>query len=171
MRILNVADGVTGGTGKSPMVRWIAECDLARNVLPLIALRGYRSHQSQSDEAMEHQSALPDAKIALGANRFATISAAVAQDPSVGIVSVSTRSYETESATGVAPSSANRVASVEDISSVSETDLPECLSTNGEFKSGEHRLWMSLLSLLIPFVVGFDVISNVQIRCYDVPLW
>jgi tetraacyldisaccharide-1-P 4'-kinase len=35
---------------------------------------------------MEHQSALPDAKIALGANRFATISAAVGQDPSVEIV-------------------------------------------------------------------------------------
>ena len=86
-------------------------------------------------------------------------------------VRVSTRSNETESAAGVAPSSANRVASVEDISSVSETDLPECLSTNGEFKSGEHRLWMSLLPLLVSFVVGFDVISNVQIRCYDVPLW
>ena len=86
MRILNAADGVAGGTGKSPMVRWIAECDLARNVLPLITLRGYRSHQSQSDEAMEHQSALPDAKIALGANRFATISAAVGQDPTVEIV-------------------------------------------------------------------------------------
>ena len=84
--VISVGNIVAGGTGKSPMVRWIAEWALARNVLPLIALRGFRSHQGQSDEAMEHQSALPDAKIALGANRFATISAAVAQDPSVGVV-------------------------------------------------------------------------------------
>ncbi len=51
-----------------------------------IALRGYRSHQGKSDEAMEHQTALPNAKVAVGANRFATITAAVDRDPSIGVV-------------------------------------------------------------------------------------
>ena len=84
--VISVGNIVAGGTGKSPMVRWIAEWALARNVLPLIALRGYRSHQGKSDEAMEHQAALPNAKIAVGANRFATITAAVDRDPSIGVV-------------------------------------------------------------------------------------
>jgi tetraacyldisaccharide 4'-kinase len=35
---------------------------------------------------MEHQTALPNAKIAVGANRFATITAAVDRDPSIGVV-------------------------------------------------------------------------------------
>jgi tetraacyldisaccharide 4'-kinase len=84
--VISVGNIVAGGTGKSPMVRWVAEWALARNVLPLIALRGYRSHQGKSDEAMEHQTALPNAKIAVGANRFATITAAVDRDPSIGVV-------------------------------------------------------------------------------------
>ena len=84
--VISVGNIVAGGTGKSPMVRWIAEWALARNVLPLIALRGYRSHQGKSDEAMEHQAALPNAKIAVGANRFATITAAVDREPSIGVV-------------------------------------------------------------------------------------
>lgn len=84
--VISVGNIVAGGTGKSPMVRWVAEWALAGDVLPLIALRGYRSHQGKSDEAMEHQAALPNAKIAVGANRFATISAAVAGDPSIGVV-------------------------------------------------------------------------------------
>lgn len=84
--VISIGNIVAGGTGKSPMVRWVAEWALAGNVLPLIALRGYRSHQGKSDEAMEHQSALPNAKIAVGANRFATITATVARNPSIGVV-------------------------------------------------------------------------------------
>lgn len=84
--VISVGNIVAGGTGKSPMVRWVAEWALARNVLPLIALRGYRSHHGKSDEAMEHQTALPNAKIAVGANRFATITAAIDRDPSIGVV-------------------------------------------------------------------------------------
>ena len=84
--VISVGNIVAGGTGKSPMVRWVAEWALARDLLPLIALRGYRSHQGKSDEAMEHQAALPNAKIAVGANRFATITAAVDREPSIGVV-------------------------------------------------------------------------------------
>lgn len=84
--VISIGNIVAGGTGKSPMVRWVAEWALARTIVPLIALRGYRSHRGQSDEAMEHQILLPESRIAVGANRFRTITAAVAHEPSIGVV-------------------------------------------------------------------------------------
>jgi len=84
--VISIGNIVAGGTGKSPMVRWVAQWALDRKVLPLIALRGYRSHEGQSDEAMEHQSLLPETRIAVGADRHQTIRAAVARDPSIGVV-------------------------------------------------------------------------------------
>ncbi len=68
------------------MVRWVAQWALDRGMTPLIALRGYRSRDGRSDEALEHQSLLPSAQLAVGANRFDTIQRALARDPSIDVV-------------------------------------------------------------------------------------
>ncbi len=84
--VISVGNIVAGGTGKSPMVRWIAQWALDRGMTPLIALRGYRSKDGRSDEALEHQALLPAAHLAVGANRFNTIEAALARNPSIDLV-------------------------------------------------------------------------------------
>lgn len=84
--VISVGNIVVGGTGKSPMVRWIAQWGLERKSRPLIALRGYRSRDGESDEAAEHQSLMPGARIAVGANRFEMITEAIKRDPSIDMV-------------------------------------------------------------------------------------
>lgn len=84
--VVSIGNIVAGGTGKSPMARWIAQWALERGMTPLIALRGYRSKDGRADEAIEHQSLLPAARVVVGANRFKTIAAALARDPSIDIV-------------------------------------------------------------------------------------
>ncbi len=84
--VVSVGNIVAGGTGKSPVVRWIAQWALDREMIPLIALRGYRSKNGCSDEALEHQSLVPGARVAVGANRHKTIEAALARDSSARLV-------------------------------------------------------------------------------------
>lgn len=84
--VISVGNIVAGGTGKSPMVRWIAAWMIDRGVVPLIALRGYRSSDGRSDEAMEHQACVPGARLAVGADRLRVIDRAIGQDPSIGVV-------------------------------------------------------------------------------------
>ncbi|NBX36239.1 MAG: tetraacyldisaccharide 4'-kinase [Planctomycetes bacterium] len=84
--VVSVGNIEVGGTGKSPIVRWIAERVLARGGVPLIALRGYGSHGGQSDEASEHQLLLPAARLAVGARRLDRIREVMAVDPSIGCV-------------------------------------------------------------------------------------
>ena len=93
--VISVGNIVVGGTGKSPMVRWIAQWALSRQIvpripriplIPLIAIRGYRSRNGRSDEAIEHQQIVPEARLAVGANRFETIRSCIALDPSIGVV-------------------------------------------------------------------------------------
>jgi tetraacyldisaccharide 4'-kinase len=84
--VVSVGNIEVGGTGKSPVVRWIAERALANRCVPLIALRGYRSHGGVSDEASEHQLLLPAARLAVGARRLGEIRQAMSTDPSIGCV-------------------------------------------------------------------------------------
>lgn len=48
---VSVGNITTGGTGKTPVVQWLASAWLARGGHPAILLRGYRSHNGVSDEA------------------------------------------------------------------------------------------------------------------------
>jgi tetraacyldisaccharide 4'-kinase len=48
---VSIGNITTGGTGKTPVVQWLAAAWLARGGHPAILLRGYRSHNGISDEA------------------------------------------------------------------------------------------------------------------------
>src|SRR6476620_3616958 len=50
---VSVGNLTTGGTGKTPMVRWLAEQFIAKNMRPAILMRGYRAEATggSSDEA------------------------------------------------------------------------------------------------------------------------
>src|SRR3954470_20499503 len=50
---VSVGNLTTGGTGKTPMVRWLAEQFLAKNLRPAILMRGYRAEATggSGDEA------------------------------------------------------------------------------------------------------------------------
>ncbi len=75
--VISVGNITVGGTGKTPMVQWIAGEMLAAGLRPAIALRGYKARDGVSDEALEHVEALGDVPVLVGASRVATISAAI----------------------------------------------------------------------------------------------
>jgi len=85
VRVVSVGNLTTGGTGKGPMVRWIAERLLDFGRHPVIALRGYRAGTEGSDEALEHARLVPRAAIAVGADRAAAIARILAQRPEVDL--------------------------------------------------------------------------------------
>ncbi len=78
--VVSVGNLTAGGTGKTPMVRWVVGQALAAGRHPLIALRGYRARDGRSDEAEEYRALLPGVPIALGPDRRTTIAAACAAD-------------------------------------------------------------------------------------------
>lgn len=48
---ISVGNLTTGGTGKTPVVQWIARTLIARGATPAVLLRGYKSADGVSDEA------------------------------------------------------------------------------------------------------------------------
>lgn len=79
MPVVSVGNLSIGGTGKSPMVRWVARQLLDSGHAPAIALRGYKSRDGVSDEAIEHEALLPNVSVLVGSNRVRTIANAVQQ--------------------------------------------------------------------------------------------
>lgn len=72
--VVSVGNIVMGGTGKTPVCRWLAETASDNGFRPAIAMRGYRaSANGLSDEAAEYAMEIPDVPIALGADRYASI--------------------------------------------------------------------------------------------------
>ena len=74
MPVVSVGNITAGGTGKSPMVRWVIETLRAMGRSPAIATRGHRGGLV-SDEVLEHREAMPGLPIAVGADRVAAIKA------------------------------------------------------------------------------------------------
>lgn len=74
MPVVSVGNITAGGTGKSPMVRWVIETLRAMGRSPTIATRGHRGGLV-SDEVLEHREAMPGLPIAVGADRVAAIKA------------------------------------------------------------------------------------------------
>jgi tetraacyldisaccharide 4'-kinase len=78
-----VGNLTTGGTGKTPVVRWLAEQFIRRNFTPAILTRGYRSQSTGgSDEQKMLQSYLGDkAVIVANPDRRAGAQQAMQQNP------------------------------------------------------------------------------------------
>lgn len=66
--VISVGNLSAGGTGKSPMVRWI--CSALRDMgrAPAIVTRGHRGGE-RSDEVLEHRMEAPEVPVAVGADR------------------------------------------------------------------------------------------------------
>jgi tetraacyldisaccharide 4'-kinase len=59
--VISVGNLTLGGTGKTPMVKWLARWLAARGIRAAIVSRGYRANENgRNDEAMELEKSLPD---------------------------------------------------------------------------------------------------------------
>lgn len=80
--VISVGNVSAGGTGKSPMVRWICDELRAMGRRPAIVLRGHRGGE-RSDEVLEHRAEMPGTPVAVGADRRAAIERLLRHDPTV----------------------------------------------------------------------------------------
>lgn len=70
--VISVGNLSTGGTGKTPMVHWIAQELLDMGCTPAIAMRGYKAPPGgKGDEQLEHESALPGVPVVARPDRLA----------------------------------------------------------------------------------------------------
>ena len=77
---ISVGNLTTGGTGKTPMVGYVARYLLSKGHRPCILLRGYRG----GDEALEHQRLLGEAvRVEPNPDRVAASALALGEDPSI----------------------------------------------------------------------------------------
>lgn len=80
--VVSIGNLSTGGTGKTPLVAWLAAALAARGVPPAIALRGYSPRGApagpQSDEARLYAQLLPGTPILANPDRAAAIDALLA---------------------------------------------------------------------------------------------
>ena len=68
-RTVSVGNLTTGGTGKTPMVLWIAQAAITRGLRPAVLMRGYGGSDGDSDEASELRQAIPGLLVGVGADR------------------------------------------------------------------------------------------------------
>lgn len=80
--VLSVGNITTGGTGKTPMVMWIANVLRENDVHPAIAMRGYgATGEHPSDEAIEYAERLPDVPLIVNPDRVSACRAHLAEHP------------------------------------------------------------------------------------------
>jgi tetraacyldisaccharide 4'-kinase len=78
--VISVGNVTVGGTGKSPFVAWAARTLAAAGARPAIALRGYgAADPARSDEALEYGKTAPGVPVLAGADRYASVQAAIAR--------------------------------------------------------------------------------------------
>jgi tetraacyldisaccharide 4'-kinase len=72
--VISVGNITTGGTGKTPMVAWIARLLIEHGCTPVIAMRGYKSQPgAMSDEEAEYRDLLPDVSVLANPDRIAAL--------------------------------------------------------------------------------------------------
>lgn len=73
--VISVGNLSVGGTGKTPIVRWLVGELVAAGHVPAIAMRGYASRDGLSDEAEEYRRAMPDVRVVAQPDRTAGLRA------------------------------------------------------------------------------------------------
>jgi tetraacyldisaccharide 4'-kinase len=72
--VISIGNITTGGTGKTPLVAWLARQLIEARVEPLIAMRGYGArHGEVSDEQAEYRATLPDPHVVANPKRASAI--------------------------------------------------------------------------------------------------
>lgn len=85
--VISVGNVTVGGSGKTPMVRWIATQLLAMNITPVIAMRGYGARPGEiGDEEAEYRDLLPDVPVAANPNRIDALREVLDQRTDIGCV-------------------------------------------------------------------------------------
>jgi len=85
--VISAGNITTGGTGKTPMVAWIARCLLQQGRRPVIAMRGYKSQPGQrGDEELEYRHTLPEVEVLANPDRIAALRAYQPRHPDVDCV-------------------------------------------------------------------------------------
>jgi tetraacyldisaccharide 4'-kinase len=84
--VISVGNIVAGGTGKTPMVRWLAARLEQHDVRPVIAMRGYRGGGESSDEAREYRAALPGVPVLEDPARAAALQRYLPAHPEVDCI-------------------------------------------------------------------------------------
>jgi tetraacyldisaccharide 4'-kinase len=84
--VISVGNLTAGGTGKTPVVRWLCEQLVARHHHPAVLMRGYKSAAGFSDEQRMLQEALgPSAIIHANPNRHAGGTDVLTANPAVDV--------------------------------------------------------------------------------------
>jgi len=84
--VISVGNLSAGGTGKSPVVRWVVRLLQEHGYRPAIAMRGYKAEPGQpSDEQAEHAGALPGVPIVARPDRIAGLRALFETDEGRGV--------------------------------------------------------------------------------------
>ena len=85
--VISVGNISLGGTGKTPMVRWIVEHLATMEHRPAIVTRGYGARPGQeADEVMEYRDAIPDLPIFVGGDRVAVLQRELPDHPEVDCI-------------------------------------------------------------------------------------
>ena len=80
--VISIGNLSAGGTGKTPMVHWVANELQAMGKHPAIAMRGYKAPPGEmGDEEREHRQALPGVPVVAQPNRIAGLRALFETDP------------------------------------------------------------------------------------------
>jgi tetraacyldisaccharide 4'-kinase len=79
--VISVGNITAGGTGKTPMVRWVAEQMIAAGHRPAVLMRGYKSSGGISDEREILAKDLPGVPIVANPDRVAGAATALKEDP------------------------------------------------------------------------------------------
>ena len=85
--VISVGNISLGGTGKTPMVRWIVEHLATMEHRPAIVTRGYGARPGQdADEVMEYRDAIPELPIFVGGDRVAVLQRELPNCPEVDCI-------------------------------------------------------------------------------------
>jgi tetraacyldisaccharide 4'-kinase len=85
--VISIGNITTGGTGKTPMVAWIARQLLEAGHHPVIAMRGYKARRGErSDEECEYLERVPDVPVLAGADRIANLRGYLPDHPTIDCI-------------------------------------------------------------------------------------